>query len=217
MCGRSLDYMRLCIYSVGMKKILYTPTKPVRRNRPRQTPPCGCDAADKPGVPLQAEGALDGADAAVDGTSSLEGYRISANEMSRMFRAFSDHTRLRILSLLAEGEVCVCDLVQVLRISQPKVSRHLAYLRRAGLVKARRQGLWMHYRLTAAQGRFHQSLLHCLGDCFADAPQLVRDRAAMEGIRVNRAGLAPGGTGGNGKVKAGRLSPASLGMIRRCN
>ncbi len=112
-----------------------------------------------------------------------------------MFRAFSDHTRLRILNLLSAGEVCVCDLVTVLGMSQPKVSRHLAYLRRAGLVKARREGLWMHYRLTAAQGRFHKSLLYCLGDCFADAPQLARDRAAMEGIRVSRAGQTPGETG----------------------
>ena len=115
------------------------------------------------------------------------GARVSAQEMSRMFRAFSDHTRLRILNLLSAGEICVCDLVNVLGMSQPKVSRHLAYLRRAGLVKARRQGLWMHYQLTTAQGRFHKSLLHCLGDCFADVPQLARDRAALEGISCGRA------------------------------
>jgi ArsR family transcriptional regulator, arsenate/arsenite/antimonite-responsive transcriptional repressor len=64
------------------------------------------------------------------------------------FQALADPTRLRLLNLLADGEVCVCHLVEVLGTNQPKVSRHLAYLRRAGLVTARRQGTWMHYRVT---------------------------------------------------------------------
>src|SRR4051794_14901027 len=70
--------------------------------------------------------------------------------VDRMFRAFSDRTRLRLLNMLGSGEVCVCDLVAVLDVPQPKVSRHLAYLRRAGLVVARKEGLWMHYRLARA-------------------------------------------------------------------
>ncbi len=64
-----------------------------------------------------------------------------------LFKALADTTRLRILGLLLTGEVCVCDIHESLRIPQPKASRHLAYLRRAGLVEARRDGLWMHYRL----------------------------------------------------------------------
>ena len=64
-----------------------------------------------------------------------------------LFRALADTTRLRILALLATGEVCVCHVHQSLRIPQPKASRHLAYLRRAGLVDTRRQGLWVYYRL----------------------------------------------------------------------
>jgi ArsR family transcriptional regulator len=68
---------------------------------------------------------------------TLEGY----------FKALGDSTRLRILGLLLTGEVCVCHIHESLRIAQPKASRHLAYLRRAGLVEARRDGLWMHYRL----------------------------------------------------------------------
>jgi ArsR family transcriptional regulator len=63
------------------------------------------------------------------------------------FKALADATRLRILGLLLTGEVCVCHIHESLRIPQPKASRHLAYLRKAGLVEARRQGLWMYYRL----------------------------------------------------------------------
>jgi ArsR family transcriptional regulator len=93
-----------------------------------------------------------------------------------MFRAFSDRTRLRLLHLLRNGELCVCDLVGALEVPQPKVSRHLAYLRRAGLVVARKEGLWMHYRLAPAQGKFHEKLLDCLATCFHDVPELSRDR-----------------------------------------
>jgi ArsR family transcriptional regulator len=64
-----------------------------------------------------------------------------------LFRALADPTRLRLLNLIADREICVCYLVEILRISQPKVSRHLAYLRRAGVVASRREGKWMHYRL----------------------------------------------------------------------
>src|SRR5512141_923587 len=85
-----------------------------------------------------------------------------------MFRAFSDRTRLRILSLLRAGELCVCDIVDLLAAPQPKVSRHLAYLRRAGLVLARRQGMWMHYSLAPGRGPFHAKLLECLANCFID-------------------------------------------------
>lgn len=68
-------------------------------------------------------------------------------EMEGLFRALGDATRLRILGLLLAGEVCVCDIHESLKIPQPKASRHLAYLRRAGLVETRREGLWIHYRL----------------------------------------------------------------------
>ena len=92
-----------------------------------------------------------------------------------MFRAFSDRTRLRILHLLRGGELCVCDLVRVLGLSQPKVSRHLAYLRKSRLVVARKQGLWMYYSLAPAKTEFHQSLLNCLACCFRSVPELKRD------------------------------------------
>src|SRR6266576_2174038 len=64
-----------------------------------------------------------------------------------LFKALADATRLRILALLVGGEVCVCELHGALKLPQPTVSRHLAYLRRAGLVDTRRDGLWIHYRM----------------------------------------------------------------------
>jgi ArsR family transcriptional regulator len=70
------------------------------------------------------------------------------NQMDTLFKALADPTRLRILGLLLTGEVCVCHIHESLKIPQPKASRHLAYLRRAGLVETRRDGLWMHYRMT---------------------------------------------------------------------
>src|SRR5438477_9678699 len=69
-------------------------------------------------------------------------------EMETLFKALADATRLRILGLLLTGEVCVCHIHESLKIAQPKASRHLAYLRRAGLVETRRDGLWVYYRLT---------------------------------------------------------------------
>src|SRR6476661_3644477 len=70
--------------------------------------------------------------------------------LDAVFKALADPTRLRILGLLLTGEVCVCHIHESLRIGQPKASRHLAYLRRAGLVDTRREGLWIHYRLAVS-------------------------------------------------------------------
>ena len=64
-----------------------------------------------------------------------------------LFNALADRTRLRLLNLIAQQEICVCYFVEVLGAPQPKISRHLAYLRKAGIVAARREGKWMHYRL----------------------------------------------------------------------
>ncbi|MCC7418269.1 MAG: metalloregulator ArsR/SmtB family transcription factor [Acidobacteria bacterium] len=87
--------------------------------------------------------------------------------METLFQALGDATRLRILGLLLGGEVCVCHIHESLRISQPKTSRHLAYLRRAGLVAARRQGPWVYYRLAdrrdAVTGTVRDVVAHALG------------------------------------------------------
>ncbi len=68
-------------------------------------------------------------------------------DMELFFRALADRTRLRLLNLMADNEICVCYFVAVLGTNQPKISRHLAYLRKAGVVTARREGKWMHYRV----------------------------------------------------------------------
>jgi ArsR family transcriptional regulator len=67
--------------------------------------------------------------------------------LAALFAALADPTRLRLLNLMAGREVCVCYFVEILRQGQPKISRHLAYLRKAGLVSARREGKWMHYSI----------------------------------------------------------------------
>jgi ArsR family transcriptional regulator len=97
--------------------------------------------------------------------------------VDRLFRAFSDRTRLRILHLLQNEELCVCDLVAILRVPQPTASRHLAYLRRAGLVSVRQDKSWKYYSLAEPRNSFHAKLLDCLGTCFLEVPELQRDKA----------------------------------------
>ena len=106
----------------------------------------------------------------------------SVHRVDLMFRAFSDRTRLRIINMLRGGELCVCDIVAVLGVPQPKASRHLAYLRMAGLVVARKQGLWSYYSLAPARTTFHEKILDCLACCFADVPELAKDAKRL-GIR----------------------------------
>jgi ArsR family transcriptional regulator len=96
-------------------------------------------------------------------------------KIDSLFMAFADQTRLRIIHLLLRQELCVCDLMSVLKLPQSKVSRHLAYLRSAGVVKCRNEGLWKHYSLTPPGGRFHKGLIDCLRGCFSDVPVLQRD------------------------------------------
>ncbi len=68
-------------------------------------------------------------------------------DLEKFFLALADRNRLRLLNLMGDDEICVCFFVEILQMPQPKVSRHLAYLRRAGIVDARREGKWIHYRM----------------------------------------------------------------------
>jgi ArsR family transcriptional regulator, arsenate/arsenite/antimonite-responsive transcriptional repressor len=97
---------------------------------------------------------------------------------ARTFKALSDETRLRILALLAQGELCVCDLMAILELPQSTVSRHLATLRHAGLVEDRRQGVWMYYR-RVARDPLCRDLIDLLERHLARIPQAERDRAAL--------------------------------------
>jgi ArsR family transcriptional regulator, arsenate/arsenite/antimonite-responsive transcriptional repressor len=108
--------------------------------------------------------------------------RSSAQRVSGQFAAFSDPTRLRILHLLRDCEVCVGDLVTILEMPQSTISRHLAYLRRSALVAARKSGLWIYYSLAPATTEFHRKLLDCLGACFLDVPELKKDAARAKKV-----------------------------------
>ncbi len=100
-----------------------------------------------------------------------------------IFKACADPTRLRLLNLLKNGEVCVCDLTAVLRSPQPKISRHLGYLKKAGLVSARKDGLWMHYALAKPAGEFHRALLACVECCTQSLPQLEADSSRSKQLK----------------------------------
>lgn len=103
-------------------------------------------------------------------------------ELPPIFKALSDPTRLRLLSLLSEGEVCVCFLSEVLKLVQPKVSRHLAYLKRAGLVTARREGKWMHYTWAEQSEPVAGNVMDGLRDWMAKDEALGSERAALKRV-----------------------------------
>ena len=96
-----------------------------------------------------------------------------------LFRALADRTRLRLLNLMNGQEVCVCYFVEVLQTSQPKVSRHLAYLRRAEIVAARRQGTWMHYRVAVPKDPRAARILKEVLDSLRDDPAMQKDLARL--------------------------------------
>ena len=103
-----------------------------------------------------------------------------AASMAEVFAALADPTRLRLLNLIGRHEVCVCYFVEILRMGQPKISRHLAYLRRAGLVAARREGKWMHYRLVAQEDRATAQILESVLEAMSGDRQMEADRAKLE-------------------------------------
>jgi ArsR family transcriptional regulator len=97
-----------------------------------------------------------------------------------LFRALADPTRLRLLNLIADREICVCYFVEILGISQPKISRHLAYLRRAGIVAARRDGRWIHYRLTVPQDAVASSILQETLKHLQARPEMLRELTKLD-------------------------------------
>lgn len=93
----------------------------------------------------------------------------------RFFRALADRTRLRLINLMAGQELCVCYLVEVIDAPQPKISRHLAYLRQAGIVAARREGKWMHYRLVAPSDAHAAAILKTTIDSLKKDGEMQQD------------------------------------------
>ena len=102
------------------------------------------------------------------------------DQLEVVFKALADKTRLRILALLGNNEVCVCHLHDTLGLPQPAVSRHLAYLRRAGLVAVRRDGVWMHYQVTKALDPAVQSVVNAAVDALTRVPTTTADRKQFE-------------------------------------
>ena len=107
-----------------------------------------------------------------------------------LFQLLSDPTRLRCLLLMqSEGELCVCELTHALNLSQPKISRHLAALRDAGVVNSRRQGQWIYYRLHDALPAWARAVIDATAAGVAGESPFVDDRAALAGM-ANRPGAS---------------------------
>ena len=99
-----------------------------------------------------------------------------------IFKALADETRLRILLLLLDGELCVCEIIAALELPQSTVSRHLAYLKRTGWVRDRKQGVWMYYRLKGDDG-LRSALTAVLQSSLAEAPEIVTAVSRLEAFR----------------------------------
>jgi ArsR family transcriptional regulator len=102
--------------------------------------------------------------------------RATIDELEDVFKALADKTRLRILALLGNNEVCVCHMHDSLKVPQPTVSRHLAYLRKSGLVEARRDGVWMHYQLSRSLSPVVQGIIEAAVDALRQLPATTQDR-----------------------------------------
>jgi ArsR family transcriptional regulator, arsenate/arsenite/antimonite-responsive transcriptional repressor len=109
-------------------------------------------------------------------------YTSGVQSLPPLFAALADGTRLRLLNLLNAGEVCVCYFVEILGESQPKISRHLAYLRRVGLVNARRDGKWIHYSLARPDDAAASSVVDATLAAITNDRQMQRDRLALEKV-----------------------------------
>ena len=106
--------------------------------------------------------------------------RAAVDDLENLFKALADKTRLRILALLGNNEVCVCHIHDSLGLPQPTVSRHLAYLRRSGLVSARRDGVWMHYQLSRSLNPLLQGLIVAAVDALERLPATTQDRKQFQ-------------------------------------
>lgn len=99
--------------------------------------------------------------------------------MELLFKAVADKTRLRLINLMGDDEVCVCYFVEILKTHQPKISRHLAYLRRAGVVSARREGKWMHYRVVEPPDEHSARVFREVRAWLKEEPEMQRDRTRL--------------------------------------
>ncbi len=103
-------------------------------------------------------------------------------DLELFFRALADRTRLRLLNLMGSDEICVCFFVDVIGTNQPKISRHLAYLRRAGVVSARRDGKWMHYKIAMPPHEYAAKILQNLLEGLGVDPEMQAERGQLLNI-----------------------------------
>ena len=117
----------------------------------------------------------------IDGRAKIPAMsrKVKAFDKESFFKALADRTRLRLLNLLGTDEVCVCFFVEVLKTNQPKISRHLAYLRRAGIVGVRRDGPWMHYRIVEPADQDAARVLHEVMAWVGKDQEMQRDRERL--------------------------------------
>jgi ArsR family transcriptional regulator len=106
--------------------------------------------------------------------------RTAVDELESLFKALADKTRLRILALLGNNEVCVCHIHDSLGLPQPTVSRHLAYLRKSGLVATRRDGVWMHYQVSRSLSPVIRGVVTAAVDAVQQLPAATQDRKQFE-------------------------------------
>ena len=106
--------------------------------------------------------------------------KAAIDQVEGAFKALADKTRLRILALLANDEVCVCHIHDSLGLPQPTVSRHLAYLRRSGLVAVRRDGVWMHYRVSPSLDPVVRKVVSAAIDALTEVPTTTQDRKQFQ-------------------------------------
>jgi len=118
----------------------------------------------------------------VQGVVNSASVRSKQVDMELLFRALADRTRLRLLNLIGQDEVCVCYFVEVLKTPQPKISRHLAYLRRAGIVEARREGKWMHYRVINPSNPQAAEVFVAVRKWLSNDSAMQRDRSRLTNL-----------------------------------
>ena len=115
---------------------------------------------------------------------------LSMKHHAQIFKALSDPIRLRIILLLqSQGELCVCDLIAVLKLPQSTVSRHLAYLKRSCWVDIRRQGVWIYYQLSKESCEMCREMLNILKLHVSDLPEVAADRTTFESVLKDKSGV----------------------------
>ena len=107
---------------------------------------------------------------------------VKETSIALLFKALADQTRLRLINLIGDEEICVCFFVEVLKTNQPKISRHLAYLKRAGVVATRREGKWIHYRLVGPADPHAARIFREVRSWLDNNPAMVTDRTRLRKI-----------------------------------